>query len=141
MRRVLLIVLVCLAAAVVVAAGSASVSWNVEAKGFVKCQSGKHVVGIWIELHDYPGDGFAHWAHYGGPDGAHYWFRMHDHAKYGVHVGCGGTHQHWATNNKSPRTEWAKPDHRPHWLCLDQHETAHHKLHSCFRTDVGHPAR
>lgn len=137
MRPLLLAALVALTTAVVVAAGPTNSVWKVEAHGTVKCQAGKHVEGVYINLLEASGDGFAQWHGWDSPDQAKYYYRIPEHAKYNVHVGCGGTREHWATNNKAPVTEWAKADHHPHWLCLNHEAHGHHKIHTCFRTDVG----
>jgi hypothetical protein len=55
----------------------------------------------------------------GKPFIAHYSFDMGVQQTYTVHVGCGGTPHHWATNNKSP---WVGPSGRPvDFVCFDAH--------------------
>lgn len=78
--------------------------------GSVVCESGRPIVGVWIAASTGQSDsGFAHL----GPPGASgisypigatgtYSYRLPHGGTYAVHVGCGGTAQHWASSNYSP---------------------------------------
>lgn len=75
--------------------------------GTVICTGGE-VVGIWVEQ---PGNsGWAPWNRTGyGSANWHYNFNGNN---YQVHVGCGGSPQHWASSNKSAwvNNSWASGD-------------------------------
>ena len=72
----------------------------VEIRGSVACASGSQVVGVWIEA-EAGGSGFA--KHSKGAGGSSdFAFTLSSGGRYRVEVGCGGTEQRWATNNKSP---------------------------------------
>jgi hypothetical protein len=78
--------------------------------GSVTCESGRPVVGVWIAASTgQSGSGYAHL----GPPGTSgisypigatgtYSYRLPHGGTYAVHVGCGGTAQHWASSNYSP---------------------------------------
>jgi hypothetical protein len=78
--------------------------------GSVVCQSGRPIVGVWIAAST--GQGDSDYAHLGplnltdssspiGSEGT-YSYRLPQGGTYSVHVGCGGTSAHWASNNYSP---------------------------------------
>ena len=83
---------------------------SVTVTGSVVCESGRHVVGVWIAASAGQSDsGFAHLgpsnpAGTSFPIGTQgtYSYRLPHGGSYAVHVGCGGTAEHWASRNYSP---------------------------------------
>ena len=67
--------------------------------GVVICASGSPVVGVWIES-EAGGSGFAERGDDIGGRSS-YSYTLPNGGRYRAHVGCGGTEQQWATNNKS----------------------------------------
>lgn len=71
----------------------------VNVSGQVMCVSQANVVGVWIAA----ASGGSGWATRTDVNGytANYRYSLPNGGSYAVHVGCGGTSQNWATNNKS----------------------------------------
>lgn len=68
--------------------------------GTVRCSSGAPITGVWVQEAVAEGD-FAAWYHT-TPDQREAYFSYGLRGKrYAVHVGCGGTPQHWLVNAKS----------------------------------------
>lgn len=68
--------------------------------GRVMCVSQRAVVGVWIQAES-GGSGWANWSRTGVQYEANYSRSLPNGGRYQVHVGCGGTPQSWASNNKS----------------------------------------
>jgi hypothetical protein len=69
-------------------------------KGQVTCVGNDNVVGVWIKAEN-GGSGWASWSAPLVSWVANYSYSLPNGGRYQVHVGCGGTPQNWATNNKS----------------------------------------
>jgi len=85
--------------------------------GGVRCKSGAAVQGVWIETPN-GGRGFADWSPGSDPSDATFYKEIGA-SPYAVHVGCGGTPQHWGQDVKSaltPVNEDSPPDG---WVCHD----------------------
>lgn len=72
----------------------------VTVSGQVTCVGNDSVVGVWIQAKD-GGSGWASWQAPTASWVANYSRSLPNGGQYQVHVGCGGTSQNWATNNKS----------------------------------------
>jgi hypothetical protein len=99
--------------AVILAAGWAFLSskhTNSMLTGVVVCESGRHVVGVWIAASS--GQRASGYAHLGPPDitgtsypvgsTASFSYLLRGGGSYAIHVGCGGTAKHWTSSNYSP---------------------------------------
>jgi transcriptional regulator with XRE-family HTH domain len=109
-------VIVPLTAVSLLAVGAYAVSQTINGQGSVTvtgsviCESGRHVVGVWIAAS--AGQSDSGFAHLGPPNpsgisfpiGAQgtYSYLLPHGGSYAVHVGCGGTAHHWASINYSP---------------------------------------
>jgi len=81
-------------------AGTAtSASAAVLVRGQVMCVSQASVVGVWISASN-GGSGWASTTKVNGYT-KNYSYSLPNGGSYAVHVGCGGSPQSWATNNKS----------------------------------------
>ena len=77
----------------------ASAASPVTVRGQVMCASHNAVVGVWVQAEN-GGSGWATRTNINGYTQS-YSFYLRYGGRYQVHVGCGGSQQYWATNNKS----------------------------------------
>ncbi len=72
---------------------------SVEVSGQLSCDSGKAIVGVWVQAAQ--GSGFASWRGIGDGSTADYWIFLPAALPYAVHVGCGGTPSLWGQGTYS----------------------------------------
>jgi hypothetical protein len=82
--------------------------------GTVTCRSGDSVVGVWIQTRLGSDSGWADTVPI-SPDSARYEYVLSE-GVYALHVGCGGTDKHWASDNRSAFVDGAKHD----FVCIDR---------------------
>jgi hypothetical protein len=70
--------------------------------GQVTCTSHSQVVGVWIATGS--GSGWASWRPMGDGSAAYYLYKLPYWENYSLHVGCGGSPQHWKASINSPST-------------------------------------
>lgn len=100
-RRLLTSVAVALLALAAMLFGTASpAAAATTVQGQVTCVGSGDVVGIWVAAEN-GGSGWATRWSSGAPWVNNYSKSLPNGGRYQVHVGCGGTSQNWATNNKS----------------------------------------
>lgn len=63
--------------------------------GTVTCAKHYPVVGVWIDSSNDAHDGWASWSPISGEAWKASYYKGGTHEAYDVHVGCGGTPQHW----------------------------------------------
>ncbi|MCZ4610303.1 chitinase [Streptomyces sp. Lzd4kr] len=69
--------------------------------GQVHCESGRSVVGIWVETQKSGDSRFAAWKALGDGSTADWWTDLPSDERYSLHVGCGGTPEKWAGENRT----------------------------------------
>lgn len=104
LTRVLAMLIVAVASAVMVCTGAttASAAAPVTVSGTVTCANSS-VVGVWIQAES-SSSGWARWnmpIRLGGLNQADYSFTLNNGGRYQVHVGCGGSSSRWALDAKS----------------------------------------
>lgn len=99
-RRTTALVVTVLAGVVGSLVGTAPAFAATTVSGRVMCVSQRAVVGVWIQAES-GGSGWASWSPTGVQYEANYSRSLPNGGRYQVHVGCGGTPQNWASNNKS----------------------------------------
>ena len=82
--------------------------------GEVQCLS-MDVEGVWIAAKN-GGSWWANWWTNGDPTDAHYGYTLPYGGDYAVHVGCGGSRQHWNTPTYSDYVSGTNND----FFCYDQ---------------------
>jgi hypothetical protein len=95
--------------------------------GQVMCVSQASVVGVWIDAKS-GGSGWASWTPVNNYT-ANYSYSLPNGGNYAVNVGCGGTPQSWATNNKSDAVSGTYNN----FTCYDTH-SAYYRYLWCQRT-------
>lgn len=99
-RRMLAIVTGLVVGIGAIATAQAPATAATTVRGQVTCVGNYDVVGIWIKAEE-GGSGWASWEAPVASWVANYSYSLPNGGRYQVHVGCGGTPQNWATNNKS----------------------------------------
>lgn len=69
--------------------------------GQVLCESGRPVVGVWVQAKHAADSRFAAWRGIGDGASADWWTDLPKDETYSLHVGCGGTPDRWASENKT----------------------------------------
>ncbi|MFE6946661.1 chitinase [Streptomyces chartreusis] len=67
--------------------------------GQVLCESGRPVVGVWVQTAHSSDSRFAAWKPVGNGSTADWWTYLPRNEPYSLHVGCGGTPDRWGTEN------------------------------------------
>jgi hypothetical protein len=98
--RFLTVVSAVLLAAGGTAVGSSPAAAATTVSGQVTCVGNDSVTGVFIKAEN-GGSGWASWSTPVVSWTANYRYSLPNGGRYQVHVGCGGTSQNWATNNKS----------------------------------------
>lgn len=80
--------------------------------GNVMCANQATVVGVWVDVNG----GTDGWATRTGSGYSQGWSYNTQGKSYSLHVGCGGTPQNWASNNKTPYySNWGSVICFPGW--------------------------
>ncbi|MFJ5035805.1 chitinase [Streptomyces sp. NPDC088560] len=69
--------------------------------GQLYCESGRPIVGVWVQTAKSGDSRFAAWRGIGDGATADWWTDLPSNEPYSLHVGCGGTPGQWATENKT----------------------------------------
>ncbi|WP_260609403.1 chitinase [Streptomyces sp. WAC 01325] len=69
--------------------------------GLVHCESGRPIVGVWVEAANASDSHFAAWRGIGDGAYADWWTDLPSDQSYSLHIGCGGTPASWASENKT----------------------------------------
>ncbi|MEU4173435.1 chitinase [Streptomyces sp. NPDC026665] len=69
--------------------------------GLVHCESGRPIVGVWVQAAHSSDSHFAAWRGIGDGAWADWWTDLPSNESYSLHVGCGGTPASWASENKT----------------------------------------
>lgn len=100
--------------AVLIVAAGATATASATVSGQVTCASGENVEGVWIAS-AVGGSGWANWWSITGYT-AGYSYGLGNTRQWTVHVGCGGSPQHWA--NALNGASWASGSYAS-WTCYD----------------------
>ncbi|GGV74348.1 hypothetical protein GCM10010512_27570 [Streptomyces thermoviolaceus subsp. thermoviolaceus] len=67
--------------------------------GQVRCESGRPIVGVWVQTGTASDSRFAAWRGLGDGSTADWWTDLPKNERYSLHIGCGGTPASWASEN------------------------------------------